>query len=112
MNLRIVQSLPLKEQVHKFHKLFLDRMEAAAYFRDKCIKHDEKLQLQFDARLKEVCRKKMAVNVVLDINVKAVLTWKSKSLKQVDMEQQSISKLNNPKLAGTVIVALYLSIPG
>lgn len=54
----------------------------------------------------------MAVNVVLDINVKAVLTWKSKSLKQVDMEQQSISKLNNPKLAGTIIVALYHSIPG
>ena len=57
--LRFVQSLPLKEQVLELHRLLFDRTEAATYFRDKCVKQDEEieeLQLEFDARLKEVRR--------------------------------------------------------
>ena len=55
--LRYVRSLPLKEQVIELRSLFLDRTEAATYFRDKCVKQEEEmeeLQLDFDARIKEV----------------------------------------------------------
>ena len=52
-----IQSLPLKEQITELQRLFFDRTEAAAYFRDKCVKQEEELeeiQLDFDARIKNV----------------------------------------------------------
>lgn len=55
--LQFVQSLPLKEQVIELHRLFFDRTEAAAYFRDKSVKQDEEIeemQLDFAARMKKV----------------------------------------------------------
>ena len=41
----------------ELQRLFFDRTEAAAYFRDKCVKQEEELeeiQLDFDARIKNV----------------------------------------------------------
>ena len=53
--LRFIQSLPLKEQVIELHKLFYDRMEVAAYFRDKCVKKEEEMDAlvsEFDIRIR------------------------------------------------------------
>ena len=55
--LRFIQSLPLKEQVIELHKLFYDRTEVAAYFRDKCVKKEEEMDAlvsEFDIRVKQV----------------------------------------------------------
>ena len=45
--LRFVQSLPLREQVIELHRLFFDRTEAVAYFRDKSIKQEEEMETGF-----------------------------------------------------------------
>lgn len=55
--LRFVKSLPPNEQVIELRGLFLERTEAAAYFRDKSVKQEEEIEemyLDFDTRLKEV----------------------------------------------------------
>jgi hypothetical protein len=55
--LQFIQSLPLKEQVIELYRLFFDRTEAAAYFRDKSVKQEEEIeeiQIDFAARMKKV----------------------------------------------------------
>ena len=50
------------------------------------------------AKLNSVAAEKMAVSMAQDVNVKAVPTYQSRSLKQVDMERRRISEPKNPKL--------------
>ena len=55
--LRFIQTLPLKEQAIELWELFYDRTEAAMYFRDKCIRKEEEIEimrLEFDDRVKQV----------------------------------------------------------
>ena len=56
------------------------------------------------AKIISVAAEKMVVSVAQDVNVKAVLTWQSESLKPMNMERQSISKLKIMNQAVTQIV--------
>ena len=56
------------------------------------------------AKIISVAAERMVVSAAQDVNVKAVLTWQSESLKPMNMEWQSISKLKILNQAVTQIV--------